>query len=150
AAEIGIAQMRGLLHFAGEGIDLRQLALVALWRPVAAARAHVPALVLFARRELTAVGDVLTGGHRRDVEKFRSRAVGGRPEVGAAHPIWAQPRDRLVRRRSRDARIGLHILVGIVVEWLARLLVDTLGPVDVVHIGLGEQDLSVAALERVG
>ena len=52
----------------------------------------------------------------------------------------------LLQGHVRNARIDLQILVGIIVEGLARLLVDALGPVDVLEVGLGNQRLTGGAL----
>src|SRR5258708_17699 len=52
------------------------------------------------------------------------------------------------RREIADTRIGLDVLAGIVVERLAGLLVDALGPVDL-RIGLRQDRLTVEAVEGV-
>src|SRR5258708_6029370 len=56
--------------------------------------------------------------------------------------------ERGARREIADTRIGLDVLAGIVVERLAGLLVDALGPVDL-RIGLRQDRLTVEAVEGV-
>jgi len=56
--------------------------------------------------------------------------------------------ERGARREIADTRIGLDVLAGVVVERLAGLLVDALGPVDL-RIGLRQDRLTVEAVEGV-
>src|SRR6185295_3593476 len=100
--------------------------------------------------KLPVVGDILTGGHGRNVEELGLRAVGRRPVVVAAGAVGAKPLHRLGLRGRGGARIELHVLGWIVVDGLAGLLVDAFGPVDVVHVGFGRDDLAVVALHGVG
>src|SRR6185436_5525125 len=89
AAVVWIAKRDGLLDVAGEWIDGREIAFVALRRAVAAARAGEPALILAALGKLPVAGDILTGGHGRNVEELGLRAVGRRPVVVAAGAVGA-------------------------------------------------------------
>src|SRR6266446_3908491 len=56
--------------------------------------------------------------------------------------------ERGARREIADTCIGLDVLAGIVVERLAGLLVDALGPVDL-RIGLRQDRLTIEAVEGV-
>jgi hypothetical protein len=69
--------------------------------------------------------------------------AGSRP---AAQDRRTDLAERLARRAIGDTGIALQVFVGVVVERAAGLLVDALGPVDVVHVGLGEEYLPVAAV----
>jgi hypothetical protein len=50
----------------------------------------------------------------------------------------------IVRGLIGDTGIGLDVLSRIIIDWLAGLLVDALGPVDV-HVGLRQDGLAVVA-----
>src|SRR5258708_28586783 len=136
--------MHGFVYLAGHGIDGGQVALVAVGGLVGAA---VPALVLAVLGSIDR--DLGAGCHRRDIRPLGLLTVRGRPVVVAA----SDRRTHLLRRLARvlvgQRRIGLDVLVGIVVERLAGLLVNALGPVDVVHVGLGADHCAVGPLHGV-
>ncbi len=144
AAVVRVGQMDGFLDRAGDRIDGDQVALVALGRRV---RAADPLLALDER--LVVVEHGLAGGHGRDVDEPRLGAVGGRPVIVAAVVRWAKLLERRARDQVADARIGLDVLAWVIVERLAGLLIEALGPIDVVHIGLGDDDLAVVAVHRI-
>src|SRR5262249_1157351 len=147
AAVVRVAQVHGLLDRAADGIDRHEVALVALVHLVGAARAGEPALLLL--RHVLVVGDVLTSGHGRNVKQLGLGAIGRGPVVVAAGTVGTDFLHRIVGGRVGETGIGLHVLARVVVERLAGLLVDALGPVDVVHIGLGADDLPVVAVHGV-
>src|SRR5262245_57892110 len=89
AGVVWVSQAQALLDLAGDRIDCREIALIALGRLVPAARALEPAFGLAALGKLAVVGDILAGRHRRDVHQLSLLAVRGRPEIVAAGAVRA-------------------------------------------------------------
>ena len=133
-----------LLDLAGERVGDRKVGFEALGLLVGAA---FPIAGLVA--ELRPAREVDAGRSSRDVDQLGLLAVGSRARnccrrTGPGTSSWWA-----VRHGRGDAGIGLNVLARIVVERLAGLLVDALGPVDVLEIGLGQQGLPVVALHGV-
>src|SRR5262249_45441860 len=128
-----------------DGVECSQVALKAIG---GRARAAVPAPFLGVHGSIDL--DVVAAGQGRHVEEPRLRTVAGWPVVIAAQDGRAYLPDRIVRSGVNGySRIGLDVLGRVVVERLAGLLVDSLRPVDIVHVGLDAENLAVVAVHRI-
>src|SRR5258705_10009452 len=136
--------MDGLLDLAGDRIGGDQLALKALARTK---RATDPALALHAR--LVRIHDGLAVRQGGNVDHFCLGTVRGRPEVVAAQCRGTNLLGWFTRGKVCNPRIGLNIFGRVVIDWLAGLLVDAFGPVDVVKIRLSANDLAVVPVHCV-
>src|SRR5580704_19777174 len=137
AGIVRVAQVHALLDLAGHRVDGGKIAFVALLGLEGTA---VPTLVLAVLRGVDRY--VLAIGQRRYVDELGLGAIGGRPVVVAAGMTGAHSLGRLARILVGDAGIGLDVLRRIVVDGLAGLLVDALGPIDR-HIGLRHHGAAV-------
>src|SRR5882672_2571537 len=135
--------MHVFLDLTGGRIDGGEIALIAL---IGSAEPAVPASFLVVLFSIDR--NAHAGRHRRYVQELRIGAVGRRPVIVAAGRRRADLLKRLSGSEVANPSISLDILGGIVIERLAGLLVDSLGPIGL-HVGLGQQGLAVAALIRI-
>src|SRR5262249_30869604 len=129
-------------HLGGEGIDDRQAADDALLVGVPAAAeaaAHAGGRV---------GGDVGAALARPDIEELGLVGVGRRPGGGNAVGVRARVLDG-VGDGFPIVIIGLHILAGIVVERLAGLGIEALGPGYLLGILYRFEELAVEPVEDV-
>src|SRR5215469_12226393 len=76
-------------------------------------------------------------------------AVGRREEIDAARHVWArQERSLFAPRRLADL-VGLEILFGVVLDRLAGLGIDAVGPVDLLSVLRRREELPVVAIQGV-
>src|SRR5262245_66276594 len=104
-----------LLDLAGDRVGGGQVALPTL---AGAGEAAVPASLLAVLLPVDGHGDAIR--QRRDVDELGLGAERARPIVVAARLRRADLLGRLIRIEVADARIGLDVLGGIIVERLAR------------------------------
>ena len=124
--------MHALLDFASHRVDSGQVAFKAFGGLAeAAVPASFPVVFLSVDRH------VYAGRQGRNVEELGVGVVGRWPVIVTAGLGRAKLLERLSGVQVANPRIGLDVLAGVVVDRLAGLLVDALGPVDIVHIGLG-------------
>src|SRR5207249_3243421 len=83
-----------------------------------------------------------------DVEQLGLLAVGRRPEVGAAVDVGAGVLEHVSAALPFDRKV-LHVLARIVVDGLAGLGIDALGPGDLVGILRRFQELAVLPIQGV-
>ena len=86
---------------------------------------------------------------RRDVDELGLLAVGGRPVIGAAGGVGTHPPRHLVVVHIGALGIELEVLAGLVLDRLAGLGIDALGPGDLIDMLGGLEELAVAAIEDV-
>src|SRR5215467_6269193 len=122
--------MHTLLDLTGQRIGGSEVALPAL---VGLTETAVPTAFFVVFLTVDRNGDAVRQG--RNVQKLRLWTIRRRPIVIAASLGRTHPLERLARNKVADPRIGLDVFGGIVVERLASLLVDALGPVHL-HVGL--------------
>src|SRR5262249_44492416 len=99
--------------------------------------------------ELGVLRDLCAGGERRNVDELGLLAVGGWPVIVAAGRGRAHLLGLRARHRRGSPGIDLDILARVVIDRLASLRIDALGPVDVLEVGLDHEGLPVAALHGV-
>ena len=139
ARMIRVGEVLAHLQLARHRIDHRQGAGDARVVDIAAAAelaAHMGGRI---RRD---VGAAFVAG---DVEEPGAGAVGVRPEIGAAMDVRAGVLDH-VGVALPVVRIGLHVLAGVVVDRLAALGIDALGPG---HLGAVLHRLEELAVEAI-
>src|SRR6185295_20400133 len=105
-------------------VGRREVALPAL---VGGGVAAVPALLLVVLFPVDRHGDTVR--ESRDVEELGLGTERAWPVVVAARLRRTNLLGRIARVEIADAGVGLDVLARIVVEWLAGLLIDALGPV---------------------
>src|SRR5262249_46858331 len=142
AAVVAVGQVLPGLELAGRRIDHRERTGDALLIDVIAAAE----LAFHVRGRIG--HDVGAAFVASDVHEPRLLTEGGWPEVGAAVHVRTGALHDLGATLPREREI-LHVLGGIVVDRLAGLRIDALGPGDLGGILHGFQELAVLPVERV-